>query len=882
MTMPLQKNFAGGAASLSERVLPSRAEVAALVALAARTVAPLWPLESAIAVNPLAGYEDLPFETAVARAAQRFGARETLPLAAWRRLLQAGRIDAGALREAAIAVLGGLEAAFSPIGPDLLPLDLLMARLIDLPVAAPEASPALTGAQAFIAKWCAAFLDQGGASSAMPHRDLGLYRAVLALAAHDRDFHRLTGAAGQRLLLSVPRDPFDAIAEAIVEWDLPAGAEVDRLADLVARLPGWAGHIRWRCDHADPADSAGAPATMADLIALWTVLERALPARAQPESAQAESGQPESGQPESGQAGPKSWVAPALAAHFGLAPHTLATLDPAQRARMHGIATMPESALGALYMTAAERGYRDDLVPRLSAAARKAPPAATPAAQLVFCIDVRSEPFRRALEAQGAYETLGYAGFFGLPIARHRHGAAESGAAPRDRLLPVLLAPQHTLHEAPAPGHEAAAHRAQAAAARSAWTGTLFGRAKQGLATAFATAEATGPLAGALMLARTFAPRLASRMAAAITPSADPVTVPDLGGFTLSEKLGYGALLFRLTGLRAETAARLVVLAGHAGGAVNNPYAAALDCGACGGHPGGFNARVLAAMLNDPHVRGGLAAQGLALPETTRFMAAEHNTTTDAVTLFDRDALPASHRADLAALEAALARAGAANRERRAAQLGRSADDLLTGAVHWGEVRPEWGLAGNAAFVVGPRWLTADADLGGRAFLHSYDWRSDPEGQILAMILTAPMVVAQWINCQYLFSTIDNDRYGAGDKTTQNAIGRIGVVQGNGGDLCVGLPRQSLFADHGAAVSGPAGTPWHIPQRLLTVVHAPFDRVEAVIAANPVLMRLFGNAWVHLVVIDPASGKALRRASDAEMLPRAGNENPSPTQEKRP
>ncbi len=119
MTMQLQKDFAGGAASLSERVLPSRAEVAALVALAARTVAPLWPLESAIAVNPLAGYEDLPFETAVARAAQRFGARETLPLAAWRRLLQAGRIDAGALREAAIAVLGGLEAAFSPIGPDL-------------------------------------------------------------------------------------------------------------------------------------------------------------------------------------------------------------------------------------------------------------------------------------------------------------------------------------------------------------------------------------------------------------------------------------------------------------------------------------------------------------------------------------------------------------------------------------------------------------------------------------------------------------------------------------------------------------------------------------------------------------------------------------------
>ena len=46
----------------------TRTEVAGLVALAARSVPPVWPLESAIAVNPLAGFEDLPFETAIARA----------------------------------------------------------------------------------------------------------------------------------------------------------------------------------------------------------------------------------------------------------------------------------------------------------------------------------------------------------------------------------------------------------------------------------------------------------------------------------------------------------------------------------------------------------------------------------------------------------------------------------------------------------------------------------------------------------------------------------------------------------------------------------------------------------------------------------------------
>jgi len=816
----------------------TRTEVASLVALAARAVPPIWPLESAIAVNPLAGFEDLPFEDAVRLGGERFGARRSLPLAQWRQLLAAGKLEERALRDAAIQHLGGLSAAFELIGPDVSQLDLLMARLLHLPTAEGDAPAPLSADAAFIAKWCAAFFDQAQAASPMPNRELGLYRATLAVLAYDAEFHQLAGATAQHLLMSVPRDPLEAIAEGLVGCGIMPGDEEQKLAELVARLPGWAGHIRWRNENGDPEIAAGSPAGMADLLALWLLLERAgATSLLQPRSAESD-------------------VAKQLAQHFSLADTTAEALGKRGAARFAGIAALDEGELGFIFQTAAEWSYCNRVAPQLQSAARSLAQPETPDAQLVFCIDVRSEPFRRALEAQGRYETLGYAGFFGLPIALHRHGDDR-----RRRLLPVLLAPQHDLGEAPVPGRE---RDAASFALRQAQVGRasgLFDAGKQGTATAFATAEATGPLAGLVMAARTLAPGLTRRIGAVFAPAREEVLAPalhkhDTGheAFSREEKLGFALALFKLTGLSAQTA-RLVALVGHGGSAVNNPYAAALDCGACGGHAGGANARVLAAILNDAEVRAGLAGEGIGIPATTWFIAAEHDTTTDEARIFDKCMVPPSHQGDLQSLIASLAKAGEANRQRRAELLGRTAKDLLTGAMHWGEVRPEWGLAGNASFIVGPRSLTREIDLEGRSFLHSYDWKADTDGTALTTILTAPMVVAQWINCQYLFSTIDNDRYGSGDKVTQNVVGGIGVVQGNGGDLKVGLPRQSLFNDD--------GTPFHVPQRLLTMVLAPFDLVERVVESNDILGRLFGNGWVTLVVIDPETGAALRWRRDA-------------------
>ena len=61
----------------------------------------------------------------------------------------------------------------------------------------------------------------------------------------------------------------------------------------------------------------------------------------------------------------------------------------------------------------------------------------------------------------------------------------------------------------------------------------------------------------------------------------------------------------------------------------------------------------------------------------------------------------------------------------------------------------------------GARARTRGIDLGGRAFLHDYDWRQDSGFGVLELIMTAPMVVASWINLQYYGSTVNNRVFGA-------------------------------------------------------------------------------------------------------------------------
>ena len=308
-----------------------------------------------------------------------------------------------------------------------------------------------------------------------------------------------------------------------------------------------------------------------------------------------------------------------------------------------------------------------------------------------------------------------------------------------------------------------------------------MGRFKLAAVSSFAFVEATGPV---------YAGKLVRDALGLPQPSATDAHQPHLDdALPLTDRIAAAGTILRAMSMTSGFAP-LVLLMGHGANVVNNPHASALHCGACGGYAGDVNARLLAGLLNNAEVRAGQAQDGIDIPQDTVFLGGLHNTTTDAVTLFTSDLAHRAHAALVTKAKGWLAAAGKIARTERAVRLPRAANgtQIASRSTDWAETRPEWALAGCNAFIAAPRSRTRGKGLGGRAFLHDYNWEKDDGFGVLELILTAPVVVASWISLQYYGSVVAPDVFGAGNKLLHNVTGGVGVVEGNGGVLRSGLP----------------------------------------------------------------------------------------------
>ncbi|MEO8997774.1 MAG: DUF2309 domain-containing protein [Rhodanobacter sp.] len=799
---------------------PAPLEVQAIAGQVTRRIAPLWPLKHFVAVNPFLGLTEHQFADAAQLMALVAGARMTMPRSFYLDAIASGRIRDDDL---ALALQRSTEPAVLPHDVAALRRSLETSASSTqryLSTAADAVSEA-TGrdwsslACERISLWAASHFDEGQAPWLSPGRHLDVYSAWREEALIDRT-PELMGLPGfRRILRSLPATAEAMISEGIARLQLDDTSVAVYFHRLLMTVAGWAGYARyqvWQSELHERSDT-----TLIELLALRL-----------------------------------AWDVAILEAHRGNA--VVAARWTLARERLgQPITVEPARAVDLLLQSAYEIGWQRSLLAPL----RQVPnplPTARKAVQAVFCIDVRSEVFRRALESVSAtVDTLGFAGFFGMPIEFVPLGRAHGGAH-----CPVLLTPAITVHEvikAASTQEKAAIIGLRRLRLRAAATWRWF---KLAAVSSFAFVEAIGCTYAGKLVSDTFGisrpvPAPATDgidvgVAARLVPSIEPEFMHGhLTGIALDTRVKLAEGVLKAMSLRQDFA-RLVVLVGHAASSVNNPHASGLDCGACGGHSGAANARVAAAVLNDSHVRRSLLTRGISIPRDTWFIGALHNTTTDEVTIFDRDDLPVTHADELVHLQHWLAAAGVQTRMERAARLnlhgGRPVDaQILARSRDWSQVRPEWGLAGCAAYLVAPRSRTVGVDLGGRAFLNSYDWHQDEGFTVLESIMTAPMVVGAWINLQYYGSAVDNHAFGSGNKVLHNVVGKLGVLEGNGGDLRSGLPWQSVHDGQRLI---------HEPLRLSVVIAAPLDAINAVIARHESVSQLVDNGWIHLFAMPDA------------------------------
>ncbi len=459
--------------------------------------------------------------------------------------------------------------------------------------------------------------------------------------------------------------------------------------------------------------------------------------------------------------------------------------------------------------------------------------------QSVFCIDEREDSIRRHIEScDNNSETLGCPGFFGVEF----YFQPQNGKF-YEKLCPAPVTPKFLVKEYDV--KEKRKHE------------FLYTKQSHRFFQGFFISIFLGGLAAIKMIQNLLFPKMSPAISNAFThmsstgklhyenKSNDKLENGLQIGFTIAEMAIRVENLLRGIGM-IENFASIFYVVAHGSSSANNPHHGAHDCGACSGRPGSVNSRVFSAMANNTEVRKILSNNGLIIPEETQFIAALHDTASDEICFYDTEILSNKnleyHIKNKIVFENALD-LNAKERSRRFASINTKQDikkirlAIKKRAASLFEPRPELGHGTNSLCFVGHRRITKNLFLDRRAFMNSYDYKTDLEGLYLLNVMRPLPPVCGGINLEYYFSRMDNYKLGAGTKLPHNVVGLIGVTNSSDGDLRPGLPLQMIEV--------------HDPIRLMILVEHYPDVILKTIKSDLNLYQWFINEWVHLVSIHP-------------------------------
>jgi len=379
-------------------------------------IPPLWPLGDYVAINPFLGYAKLNLLETQKELSKSRECRIFMDRGYFQSLLKAGKFTASDIEEALQICKGEhlhacREIDFKEIlcwlaSPEN-PSKMQNARVrtisdqIDESLATDWTNHVVND----ISRHCGSHFDLGQAIWKNPWKEESLYHAWREACLLSTRMEMLGIRGFRKFISELPKKPDDAIACLLHQLAIPQAHQKYFLLAQLHSVSGWSSYIRSRTGELQFTGQNNPDFT--GLLAMRLAYDTALWLEF---------------------SGKTSIQLPT----DGWNPLNLTEADfDREHARLY------------VLQKACEIAYRNSLLTKINNRCDKPKDAGRKKLQMVFCIDVRSEVMRRNLEAiSPEIETMGFAGFFGLPLAYAPLGSNQGRTQ-----CPVLLKPAFQLRD---------------------------------------------------------------------------------------------------------------------------------------------------------------------------------------------------------------------------------------------------------------------------------------------------------------------------------------------------------------------------------------------------------------------------------------------------